>query len=661
MGLQRLIGRAGLRYDTFISYARDDTRAYALALRNELERRKLTVFLDQDDLKPGDPLSETLRGRIGRSRSFILLDSRRSRCSTYVREEVDTAVQHDLPIMRVLFNQADGGPCSGTNWFELPQYEFLQRLIWHPETREIENASPSDDALRELTKQYRVVKLRTYVLFAIISVLAVVIGTTTVVEVRRRARATAVRLTRQIASDTVPVATVLREAADVFSSWRFGIYSRAAPEEFRTLQSALDQLVVKIGPRAPSDMPPGGNASGARTITKVGSTTVVVNENERELFTQTFDSLLDAALTAKQRIALGLWVASASNRVMLTILDVPGGMPLGSVSLPIPPKGARLTVDAASARVMSDTSIWHADVVLPSHNHLVRLDALPDAVANPAIVLARLTPDDGALLATSDKMVVLCRNQGDACETVVPRGSTLMAKVAAGGIVGLEATPAGAADPTVWVATVDKVLRCWKATPWHCDEVQVKAPLVPRGSSAVTLPDGCRRIHKLGANCGEVFGGRTPMIPGTPPMWDIVAVDGTGDRGVLFAAGLYYLHASGSVPRPLLPADFVPTPGPALRITSARFDDHGGFVMTVDDPAGDTVYHANAAFGRMWGPSAITGLRAIGDVLDARPANAKGDVVVTLERWGRRLVTRRYYFTGDGFAAELRQRSAAQH
>jgi hypothetical protein len=128
------------RYDAFISYSSADA-AWAARLKAELERHGLKVWIDSDELRPGDPIVETLETALNECRSFLLIVSPSSIKSQWVREEYHRAVSlakskaRPLRLIPVILGKAELPGFLGTrSWVEfLDDSTFvsnLQRLIW---------------------------------------------------------------------------------------------------------------------------------------------------------------------------------------------------------------------------------------------------------------------------------------------------------------------------------------------------------------------------------------------------------------------------------------------------------------------------------------------------------------------------------------------------
>ena len=223
----------------------------------------------------------------------------------------------------------------------------------------------------------------------------------------------------------------------------------------------------------------------------------------------------------------------------------------------------------------------------------------------------------------------------------------------------LATTTAGPVDPIVWLGTESEIFRCSKSgSAWSCPAKPTPGRLVPLGGLRVARADGCQRVHVLDNATAPSKERSIPPVDAHGRGCQVLAVDGDGNRGVIRPGGDYFSYADGTGPSPVSASDFFPSPA-TLKITSARYADSGALVLAVDDAGRSTVYRVGIGFNRLYGERRIFGIRTLGNVLDARAADAYGATVMTLEQWGNVLVTRRYHFDTEGFAQELRERVAS--
>ena len=93
-------------YDAFISYRRDNGFYIARLVRDQLEKREISAFLDLEELRSGE-FNKKLYEAIGNSRNFILILSPGAldRCvyeDDWVRKEILAAVELKRNIIPVL-------------------------------------------------------------------------------------------------------------------------------------------------------------------------------------------------------------------------------------------------------------------------------------------------------------------------------------------------------------------------------------------------------------------------------------------------------------------------------------------------------------------------------------------------------------------------------
>lgn len=127
--LRRFVAVLLFGYDGFISHARADGRAYAIALWAALEQLGWTICFDREDFHAGDPLQSTLRRTVRSSRCLILLDTPRARASPWVQAEVEEAAAARRPIVPV--QQADA---ASVTWQPPAVAAILGALIHCDET-----------------------------------------------------------------------------------------------------------------------------------------------------------------------------------------------------------------------------------------------------------------------------------------------------------------------------------------------------------------------------------------------------------------------------------------------------------------------------------------------------------------------------------------------
>jgi hypothetical protein len=105
----------------FVSYASVD-RAAAKTIVEGLRLRNLNVWLDADELRPGDHWAESIRTAISASSYFLLLLSKHSVHSSWMDQEVDAVLKElqsrDITFIPVLLEDCDIPP-------SLAMYQFF--------------------------------------------------------------------------------------------------------------------------------------------------------------------------------------------------------------------------------------------------------------------------------------------------------------------------------------------------------------------------------------------------------------------------------------------------------------------------------------------------------------------------------------------------------
>jgi hypothetical protein len=109
-----------MRYDVFISYAREDYD-HALALQHQIQERGLTTFLAPLRIAGGARWRKEIRIGVAHSREFVLLASKASLASQWVLAECGAAWGFDKRITPVL---VDVSPRSIPAWLE--EYQCVE-------------------------------------------------------------------------------------------------------------------------------------------------------------------------------------------------------------------------------------------------------------------------------------------------------------------------------------------------------------------------------------------------------------------------------------------------------------------------------------------------------------------------------------------------------
>lgn len=88
----------------FFSYSSADG-SFAKRLAIDLRARGFTIWLDRHDVQIGDPLLTVLEDGIVKSNSLILILSPTSVSSPWVKEEINLASKHEIPVLPILYRQ----------------------------------------------------------------------------------------------------------------------------------------------------------------------------------------------------------------------------------------------------------------------------------------------------------------------------------------------------------------------------------------------------------------------------------------------------------------------------------------------------------------------------------------------------------------------------
>jgi hypothetical protein len=95
------------KYDVFISYSRVDKK-WVIQLKSALEAYGIRVWLDSDEIRPGDQFIEELEKGIKKSRCIALVLSPEAVESVWVKEEYHSALSsHKLRLIPVLLRKAE--------------------------------------------------------------------------------------------------------------------------------------------------------------------------------------------------------------------------------------------------------------------------------------------------------------------------------------------------------------------------------------------------------------------------------------------------------------------------------------------------------------------------------------------------------------------------
>jgi len=130
----------GKTFDVFISYKSID-KHWVARLRDELQQRGLKVWLDQDQIRPGDLFVDALENGLESSRSVALIVSPEAMASGWVREEYSRALSlaqssdQPLQLIPVLLRDSElPGFLANRNFVDFRDEalfnDSLERLIW---------------------------------------------------------------------------------------------------------------------------------------------------------------------------------------------------------------------------------------------------------------------------------------------------------------------------------------------------------------------------------------------------------------------------------------------------------------------------------------------------------------------------------------------------
>lgn len=105
-------------FDAFLSYHSGDS-AWVVRLKSALERRGIRVWLDTEQLRPGDVFPHMLARAIGSVRCVVVVLSPGSLASTWVEEEYNLALAHRCHLVPVLIADAEPpGFLAGRSWVD---------------------------------------------------------------------------------------------------------------------------------------------------------------------------------------------------------------------------------------------------------------------------------------------------------------------------------------------------------------------------------------------------------------------------------------------------------------------------------------------------------------------------------------------------------------
>jgi WD40 repeat protein len=89
-------------FDTFISYGRTDSKAFAIKLNERLAAQDLKVWFDQEDIPLAVDYQEQINDGIEKAHNFIFIIAPHSVNSQYCLKEINLAIQHNKRIIPLL-------------------------------------------------------------------------------------------------------------------------------------------------------------------------------------------------------------------------------------------------------------------------------------------------------------------------------------------------------------------------------------------------------------------------------------------------------------------------------------------------------------------------------------------------------------------------------
>ena len=125
-------------FDIFISY-KSENISWVNRLKQSLQNRGVKVWLDKDQIRPGDLFAEALENGIQMSRSMGLVITPESLTSNWVREEYYRALslvnEDNLHLIPILLEKAElPGFLKGRQYIDFTDenaYEYnVDRLVW---------------------------------------------------------------------------------------------------------------------------------------------------------------------------------------------------------------------------------------------------------------------------------------------------------------------------------------------------------------------------------------------------------------------------------------------------------------------------------------------------------------------------------------------------
>src|SRR5690349_24300839 len=110
------------RFDVFLSHNSKD-KPWVIELKRALEAQGIKVWLDKDEIRPGDLFAQTLEKGIEESKAVALIISPEAMASGWVKAEyyraLNLATDHKLQLIPILYKQAElPGFLRDRNWVD---------------------------------------------------------------------------------------------------------------------------------------------------------------------------------------------------------------------------------------------------------------------------------------------------------------------------------------------------------------------------------------------------------------------------------------------------------------------------------------------------------------------------------------------------------------
>ncbi|MER8595733.1 toll/interleukin-1 receptor domain-containing protein [Mesorhizobium sp. M1182] len=132
-------------YDVFISYSRRNSSAYASSLEQELRRIGLACFIDNGEIPPGAILNRSIHSAIGRSGALVPIIAKGTDQSTYVPDEIATAIEAGKQILPINVDDE----IRETTWQAIQQYRWIDE-----KSLAVKNGCPSDGIAAEISRTF---------------------------------------------------------------------------------------------------------------------------------------------------------------------------------------------------------------------------------------------------------------------------------------------------------------------------------------------------------------------------------------------------------------------------------------------------------------------------------------------------------------------------